>query len=396
MNSLVALFRFLFNTILVTTGVITAIMIVMVVFNTITINSTDSRLLIENSPAGRSLSNLEIRALYADLNPRADEVNTPLSLDPSLVAFTIDTGETAQSVAEKLQTTGLISEAQLFRQLLRYNGIDTRLQIGAYQLRRNMTMKEVASALYRGRSSRLTLIVPAGWRLEQLAQHLSAANIMDGNQFMRLAQQGTAFNHPLLDDRPSGQSYEGYLFPDTYYLLDHATPQDLLAALLNNLASKLPPNYQELAQQQGLTFYEVLTIASIVERETARPEERSLVASVYLNRLNPAYGLPHLQADPTVQYAMGYQANTGQWWKSPVSLTEYQQVDSPYNTYLYADLPPGPIASPSLSAIMAVLQPTQTNYLFFVCRNPNCQGGDHVFATTYEEHLQNVTVYWGE
>ncbi len=388
--------RSIFNLILVLLGAIAVIIIVA----TWVVNSTnynDPRLIIESgSLRGQVPSSSEARVLYSVLQARADEINAPISNDPSLTPFIIESGETALTVADNLQAQGLISDARLFSQLLRYNGIDTKLQAGSYQLRRNMTMKEIGGALYRGRSARLTLNIPAGWRMEQLAQHLTTADIMDGNQFLRHARQGTVVDHYLLTDRPPGQSYEGYLLPDTYYLLDSARPEDLIAGMLNNMAGKLPDNAFELAQQQGLTFYEVLILASIVERETAIPAERALVASVYLNRLNPANGLPNLQADPTVQYAMGYQPDTGQWWKSPVQIEEYQLVDSPYNTYLYAGLPPGPIASPSLDSIMAVLQPADTNYLFFVCRRPKCEGGNHVFAETYAEHIENVTVYWGQ
>jgi UPF0755 protein len=199
-------------------------------------------------------------------------------------------------------------------------------------------------------------------------------------------------DHPLLADRPPGQSFEGYLFPDTYLIADYATPQDLIVGMLNNMAGRLPPDSFDLARQQGLTFYEAITLASIVEREAVLAEERPLIASVFLNRLRA--GIP-LQADPTVQYAMGYQPDSEQWWKTPVRLDEYKTVDSPYNTYLNSGLPPGPIASPGLASIMAVLQPAQTDYLFFVCRYPNCAAGEHVFAATYEEHLQNVAGYWG-
>jgi UPF0755 protein len=103
-----------------------------------------------------------------------------------------------------------------------------------------------------------------------------------------------------------------------------------------------------------------------------------------------------LQADPTVQYAMGYQPNADQWWKTPVTLDEYKQIDSPYNTYLYPGLPPGPIDSPSLASILAVLQPAESNFHFFVCGRPGCEGGQHVFAATYQEHLQNVAAYFGQ
>jgi len=132
----------------------------------------------------------------------------------------------------------------------------------------------------------------------------------------------------------------------------------------------------------------VLTMASIVEREAVVAEERPAIAGVYLNRL--AAGIK-LEADPTVQYAMGYQPATDQWWKTPVFLEEYSSVDSPYNTYLYPGLPPGPIANPGLSSISAVLQPADHEYLYFVALPDG--SGRHVFATTFEEHRVNVQKY---
>lgn len=240
------------------------------------------------------------------------------------------------------------------------------------------------------------LIVPPGWRLEQLAEYLAQAGIMDGNEFLRAARAGTMVDHPLLADRPPGHSYEGYLFPGAYSLPNQPTPQDLIARMLGQMGQELPSNAFDLARQQGLTFHQVLTLASIVERETKLDGERPLVASVYLNRLRASRDFPYLQADPTVQYAMGYQPRADQWWKTPVTLDEYKQVNSPYNTYLYPGLPPGPIDSPSLASILAVLQPAETNYHFFVCGQPGCEGGQHVFAATYEEHLQNVAAYFGE
>lgn len=338
----------------------------------------------------------EKRALYAGLQQRSADINTPISTDTGLVAFSVGEGETAVSVAQKLQAMGLINHADLFVQLLAYNNIDTRLQSGGYQLRRNMTMRQIGQALFTGRSARQVVTIFAGWRLEQTAQSLHMNGIMDANQFYRVAARGVHVNHPLLTDKPANTSYEGYLFPGTYYLLDDPTPEELIELMLDNLARHLPPNAVELAAQQGLTFYQALTLASIVEREAALDAERPLIASVYLNRLRGKGDTGLLQADPTVQYAMGYQAAANQWWKSPVALEEYSGVDSPYNTYLYPGLPPGPIASPSLASIEAVLQPAQTDYLFFVCASPGCAGGNHTFATSYNEHLQNVAAYYGQ
>jgi UPF0755 protein len=395
MSQLAALIKFIFKAILLFVGVV---LVVAIITNLPAYFSPNAdRLLIDTGSAWPFPPlNAEARALYPVLQVRANEINTPLSNDSSLVGLTITEGETAVGVADKLQALGLISEAELFTQLLRYNGLDTRLQAGEYQLRRNMTMRQIGAALYRGRSAQLVVMVPPGWRVEQLADHLTANEIMNGELFLQAAREGTVVNHPLLHDRPPGQSYEGYLFPGTYPLPDRATPADLIARMLDNMAGQLPANVLILAQQRGLTFYQVLTLASIVERETAIPAEKPFVASVYLNRLKPGSIQPLLQADPTVQYALGYQFASGQWWKTPVSLEEYARVNSPYNTYLHPGLPPGPIASPGPDSIMAVLQPAQTDYLFFVCQRPQCEGGQHVFAVSYEEHLQNVAVYLGQ
>ena len=202
-------------------------------------------------------------------------------------------------------------------------------------------------------------------------------------------RQGDTIDHPLLADRPPGSSLEGYLFPETYRLPAQATPEDLLTRMLDTMQARLPIGWEGMASAQGLTLYEVLTLASIVEREAVVPTERPTIASVYLNRIREGM---YLQADPTVQYAMGFQPETGQWWKTPVTLEEYENVNSPYNTYLYPNLPPGPIASPGASSIMAVLQPAQTSFLFFLGRGD----GSHIFADTFEEHERNIQLYQGQ
>ena len=150
------------------------------------------------------------------------------------------------------------------------------------------------------------------------------------------------------------------------------------------------PVYWEAVAQDPATpdLHQVLTLASIVEREAVLDEERPTIAGVYLNRL--ARGM-RLEADPTVQYAMGFQPASGQWWKTPVFLEEYSQVDSPYNTYLTTGLPPGPIAAPRLASIRAVLNPEQHDYLYFVAEPGG--SGRHIFSRTFEEHLENVKRY---
>lgn len=337
----------------------------------------------------RSPENIEDFFVGLYLQSQAEVINTPASDDPSPVPFTVMVGETAVSVANRLYEQSLISDPDVFRRFLSYNGLDATLEAGDYELRRNMTMREVAETLQKANFEEVSVTIPEGWRAEQVAELLTQQQIMDGTAFLAAVRQGVGVEHPLLADRPAGASYEGYLFPDTYRLPIKATPEDLIQRMVENMASKIPPNALDLAAGQGYTFYEILTIASIVEREAVIPVERPTIASVYLNRL--AQGM-YLQADPTVQYAMGYQTDAGVWWKTPVTLDEYSQVNSPYNTYLNPGLPPGPIANPGASSIIATLQPEQTDYIFFM----GCGGeGAHLFANNYETHQQNVAACGG-
>ncbi|MCB0167984.1 MAG: endolytic transglycosylase MltG [Anaerolineae bacterium] len=333
----------------------------------------------------RSPQNIEEFFLGFYLQSQSEKINTPVSNDPSPVPFTIESGETGVSISEKLVEQQFITDPDVFRLFLRYNGLDSSLEAGDYILRRNMNMREIAEALQKANFEEIAITIPEGLRAEEIAELLTTANIMDGSEFLAVVRQGTVVDHPLLADRPAGASYEGYLFPDTYRLPAlNTTPEDLISRMLNNMSQKIPPDALALASAQGYTFYQVLTVASIVEREAVVPDERPAIASVYLNRLGQGM---YLQADPTVQYAMGYQTDSGQWWKTPVTLEEYSQVNSPYNTYMNPGLPPGPIANPGASSINAALQPAQTNYLFFM----GCGGeGAHLFAEDFTTHEANV------
>ncbi len=325
-------------------------------------------------------------SLYLQAN--ANRINSPLNDDPTPIPFRVDVGETAISIGVRLQEMGLIDDVALFRRFLQYNGLDATLEAGEYLLRGNMSMREIAEALQHSKVEEVAITIPEGWRAEQVAELLSSQSIMDGSVFLATVRQGVAIEHALLASKPAGAGFEGYLFPETYRLPVQPTPDDLLLRMLDTMQSRLPISWEGMASAQGLSFFEVLTVASIVEREAVIADERPVIASVYLNRLKQGM---YLNADPTVQYAMGYQPDSGQWWKTPVTIEEYQSVNSPYNTYLVPGMPPGPICSPGASAIVAVLQPAQTEYLYFVARGD----GGHVFATTLEEHERNVQQYMG-
>ena len=337
------------------------------------------------SPIKLTGASLEETLIGLYLNFRRADIERPVSEADVPVLFTIEQGETAVSIAARLEEMGLVRDADLFRLYLRHQGIDASLEAGDYDLSPNMNMVEIAQTLQHARVEEFALTIPEGWRAEQVAAFLSEQGVMNGDEFLELVEKGGDFDYEFLRDRPAGSptSLEGFLFPETYRLPVGAGPEALLRRMLNTFDRRVSREMRAKAAQKGWTIYEVVTLASIVEREAVVPEERPLIASVYLNRL--AAGML-LGADPTVQYALGYQPTTGQWWKTPMSLEEYSLVDSPYNTYLYPGLPPGPICSPGLDSIRAVIEPAQSDYYYFVARGD----GSHVFARTVEEHERNV------
>ncbi len=323
------------------------------------------------------------------LDQYKDLLDKPASNDKGEVNFIVAEGELPADVATRLEREGLIENADAFLLLLKCRHAAERIQAGDHIMRRNMTMDEVALSLQRGTTRGVNIIIRPGWRAEQIAEYLDTVNLpqFDKEEFLRIVRQGTA-DFAFLQDRQrdAAPGLEGFLFPDTYEVLQGITTEQLVSRLLYEFDQRVTPEMRAKAGEQGLTLQEAITLASIVERETVKPEEAPVIASVYLNRLREK---TYLNADPTVQYAIGYVPETKQWWKTPVTLEEYQRVDSPYNTYLHEGLPPGPIAAPSLNSIQAVLEPAQTDYFYFLAMGD----GGHVFARTLEEQNANLAKY---
>ena len=341
-----------------------------------------------------SMSSAYLQANSAALHQGASATAQPTQ-------FVVEPGASARTVAAQLQAEGLIKDARLFEAYVRASGLAGKLQAGTYTLSPHMTPVQIAEALLHSRPASIALTVPEGWRLEQIADGLRASGVMDGAAYRKIVETGdlsgldadAPSRYSFLEERPAGATLEGYLFPDTYELLvDQATPEALVRRQLDTFTERVLPLYRKYAEgtSKPLTLHQALTLASIVEREAGVDADRPMIAGVYLNRLAKEM---RLEADPTVQYAMGFQPQTGQWWKSPVFLEEYNKVVSPYNTYLNAGLPPGPIANPSLKSIEAALNPAQHDYLFFMAMGDG--SGRHAFARTFAEHLENVKRYQG-
>lgn len=326
--------------------------------------------------------------LESYLAARTEQLAAPAGAAGDLVPFTIAAGESANQIAANLSAAGLVSDPVLFVNYVRYYGLDSALVGGNFLLEPQITIPELAATLSNPYQD-ITLNFLRGWRLEEMTRYLAATRpgSIDADDFLAIAQRRQQFDlspYDFLANHPAGASLEGYLYPDSYRVTVDETAADLVAQMLANFGRQVTPAMRQAYGVNGLTVREAVTLASIVEREAPLDEERARIAGVFLNRL--AQSMP-LQADSTVQYALGYDAASSDWWKTPLLLSDLQ-VDSTYNTYIYAGLPPGPIANPGLASLTAVAYPEESDFLFFVadCTDP----GRHLFSVTYDEHLVNV------
>lgn len=269
----------------------------------------------------------------------------------------------------------------MLRDYLIYTGQDTSIQAGSHRIGAAMSMMEIAREMQDATPADVTFVVLAGWRMEEISAALPTSGLsFTADEFIHAA----SVPRRAYDFLSSATTNEGFLFPDSYVVAREITPDEFVDLLIRNFAGHLSPELRAGFSAENLWVYDAVILASIVEREAIQMDEAPLIASVYLNRLR---GGMQLEADPTVQYAMGFNASQQTWWTSPLSLADLK-FPSPYNTYLVAGLPPSPIANPGQAALDAIASPVQSPYYFFSAR---CDGsGYHNFASTFEEHLANL------
>ena len=297
--------------------------------------------------------------------------------------FTIRMGETANSVAARMEESGLIRSGESFRIYLVYSGMDTGIQAGEYTLSPKIAPVELAKALQDATPQELDFNILAGWRVEEIARALPSSGLaVSPDGFLEVVA------HPPATVLPEGWKIsgglEGMLLPGSYHFPRNARSDDLVRAFVSQFNTAVTSEMRDAYAKQGLSLQQAVTLASIIQREAMVDEEQPLIASVFYNRL--AAGMK-LESDPTVQYAVGYNGTQQTWWTNPLS-SEDLHIDSPYNTYQNTGLPPGPISNPSLSALKAVAYPAQTPYFYF--RAACDHSGRHHFSKTYAEHLQNA------
>jgi UPF0755 protein len=312
----------------------------------------------------------------------------PTSDSSRTTSLAINKGENARSIGAKLQTAGVIRSASWFRMLAEIEGVENDLAAGNYTFQLDSDTQAVLDRVKVGiLEPQILVTIPEGLRIEQVADLLEKKGVFQGQALLD-QMKGGQFNGDLLTDRPPGSSLEGYVFPDTYYFPKKSTADGVVNEMLHALDDRFDPELRGAIQAQGLTDFQTLTLASIVEREAQVASERPMIASVFLNRMKQ--GIP-LQADPTIQYAVAQDpasiAANG-WWKRDLTVDDLK-INSPYNTYANKGLPPGPICNPGRDAIAAVAHPAQTNFLYFVAKGD----GSHAFAATLEEHNANIQKY---
>ncbi|MFZ4828259.1 MAG: endolytic transglycosylase MltG [Phototrophicaceae bacterium] len=304
------------------------------------------------------------------------------------IRIDVTPGMSTVEIAQLLYEQGLIVDVDVFVLYTVVNQLDAQLEAGVYFLSQTMTIPEIATRLTDTNSSKITFRILAGWRIEEIAQAIdqTPAFTFSGADFLLATQQDLSdlADFKRLVGLTEGRTLEGFMLPNTYFIPPTATAQELRDILLQAFNNQMVTDGLYLkAHEQGMTLFEVVTLASIVEREAVHDDEQEMVASVYLNRLTNGM---KLDADPTIQYAIGNTRNPATWWAS-ITREDYTGILSPYNTYLSVGLPPSPITNPGISAIRAVLFAPSTDYLYFRAR---CDAsGYHDFTRTYEEHLQS-------
>lgn len=279
--------------------------------------------------------------------------------------FVVRRGEGVKSIAGRLAAEGLIRSPTGFYLLVKVMGLERSLQAGDYRLNAGMDAGTIAKEMTHGTLD-VWVTILEGWRAEEVAAKLSKELDIPESEFAKVAR-------------------EGYLFPDTYLFPKDATVGAVAQLFFSTFDTKVDEALRADAKKTGLTFDEVLTLASIVEREGRTEEDRPMIAGILLNRLNADWPL---QADATLQYALGYQVREKTWWKKEL-FDDDKKVKSPYNTYLNPGLPPGPIANPGIVSIKAVIYPKTSDYWYYL-HDP--KGGVH-YGRTLEDHNRNIEKY---
>ncbi|OGY45392.1 MAG: hypothetical protein A2744_04275 [Candidatus Buchananbacteria bacterium RIFCSPHIGHO2_01_FULL_44_11] len=310
-------------------------------------------------------------------------LNMPVSSDAELKSFTVTSGQGSRDISRELKQNNFIRRPLVFQFYVWQQGISSKLKSGEYFLAPNLSTKEIADALFAGpgQTKEKTLTFIEGWNLSDFANYLENQGIVKSRDFLTAVQKKADFwnEYEILADKPKNLDLEGYLFPDTYRVYSDTTAEEIVKKMFDNMSSKLTAELRAEIKRQGKTIHEILTLASIIEKEVSSDKDRKLVADIFYKRLDAGVAL---QADSAVNYVTGK--------STPRASAQDLAKESPYNTYRYRGLPPGPIASPGLSAILAAVYPTANPYWYFL----TTPAGQAIYSKTFEEHVANKAKYY--
>ena len=307
------------------------------------------------------------------------DLQSPVNTAAGESTFEIQPDESVTSIAERLEDSGLIRDASAFRAYLVYKGYDSRVIAGRFKLSPGVNSLEIAQQVQSSFSQSVSFYIYPGWRAEEIAAALPTSGIeVDPQRFLLLVHNP----HMLEIESPYADfpSLDGFLFPGEYEIDRNVNEKELVSIFLEEFKRQVSIEVIDGIQSQGLSLYEGVTLASIIQRETFKDDERSKMASVFYNRLENEM---KLETDPTVQYSLGYSERWG-WWKTPLAIADLA-INSTYNTYQNYGLPPTPISNPDLPSLLAVAYPEETGYFYF--RAFCDDSGYHDFSVTFEEHL---------
>jgi UPF0755 protein len=333
-------------------------------------------------PANDFLSDKQRIVLSVRLFFERKQLTEEHNLASSGQVFIIDYGESLPLVAQRLKQLGLIGDEAAFLHYLQYKGLDQSVQAGEYQIPATLSDVQLATLLQDATPTDAIINVLAGWRMDEVAASLPNTGVeIEPTAFLVLTL------HPENGEIPfdaEATTLEGFLYPGRYRVPRDTSARELIDLMTQQFEQNVSGDIKRGIEKHGLTLYQGLILASIIEREAMKDDEMPYIASVFYNRI--ALGMK-LESDPTIQYALGQAAADGGWWKVPLSAADLQ-FGSLYNTYLVYGLPPTPICNPSMAALQAVADPEETEYLYFMAK---CDGsGYHNFSVTFEQHVQNI------
>lgn len=309
-----------------------------------------------------------------------DDLVTSVSSIGGEIDFSIESAESISSISRRLEQAGLINDAAGFRAYLVYKGYDSQIKAGRFKLFTNQNSLEIAESIQAAYSPIVSFYIYPGWRAEEVSAALPTSGIeVDPAEFLQIVYDAERLEG--LTIFAELESLEGFLFPGTYEIDRKISPEELVMIFIDRFNENVPPEVIDAINARGLSLYEGITLASIIQRETFMDDERGLMASVFYNRLQAGM---KLETDPTVQYALGYSEKWGNWWKTPLKTTDLR-IESPYNTYHIYGLPPTPISNPGLPSILAVAYPDDSPFFYFRATCDN--SGYHDFSVTFEEHI---------